>query len=460
MWNKMRIPFFLFLFISFTLPASAEEIFFPSRALSLMEVYRLARENDPAFGASRSARKAGIEKLHQGRSLLLPSINLRAGATSYEYDISYGVLTEFLPEGTIAYNEYKYSVVLNQPLFHRETFSLYGQAKLLTGMAEIEYSMAEQNLILRVAQAYFDILLAKDNLEFILAQKAAISRLLEQAKLAFEVGKSDITAIHEAQAGYDLAVSREIMAQNELEIKKEALSRLIGFKPPFVLPLREDFKPMLPLPNNIDTWIEMSESDNFLISVNRSRYEMARLDVDRNRGQRMPTLDLVGTYSFESADGGIFGTGSDTTARTVGITLQMPIFTGGGISSKIRESVANREKARQELEDTLRMVRVETYRAFLTVKAGVSQVKAFEQALVSSRSSLKSTGKGFSLGLRTGIDVLNAQQQLFGVKKDLASSKYNLLLSLLRLKAVAGSLSENDVEEINRWIVAENIKVE
>ena len=286
------------------------------------------------------------------------------------------------------------------------------------------------------------------------SQKAAISEQLAQAKRNFEVGTSTITDTHEAQARFDLTTAQEIAAQNDLEIKRSALQRVIGTTPDQLSPLSGTLPLTVPEPNNVEQWIANAEQKNYQLRIQEAAVEIATQEVERNRAGHYPTLDMVATYGDNSASGGAFNVGSDTKSKTIGLQLNLPIYQGGAVNSKVREALANQEKSRQDLEDTKRQIALQTRQAFLGVTSGSAQVRALEQALVSNQSSLDSTKLGFEVGVRTSVDVLNAQQQLFSAKRDLAQARYNYIQNQLKLRASVGSLAEPDLEQVNQWLTS------
>jgi outer membrane protein len=420
-----------------------------AQAADLLETFRAAQANDPVFAAARAALQAGQEKLPQGRALLLPSVNLSANSTLNDQTTQYQGTAPF-PSGNSRYNSHGYGVNLTQPLFRQQNWLTYGEAELQVAQAEAQFRIAEQDLILRVAQAYFDVLIAQDSVQLAEAQKTAIAEQLEQARRNFEVGSATITDTHEAQARYDLTGAQEIAAQNELEIRKRALQQLIDAMPQDLRHLGKGFKLESPQPADMEKWVDDAQSGSLQLAIAQAGAEIAEKEVARNRGGHYPTLDLVANYSNNQSGGGSFGVGSDTTSKSVGVQLNLPLFQGGATNSKWREAEANRERARQELEDTRRSVAQQTRQAYLGVVSGIAQVKALQQALTSSESVLEASKLGHEVGVRTNLDVLNAQQQLYATRRDLYQAQYNYLLSQLRLKAAAGSLGEEDLGRINQ----------
>ncbi len=410
----------------------------PVFADDLMQIYRAAQTRDAVFAGARAAQQAGKEKLTQGRSLLLPSVNLSAN-TTYN-DLNSPLLTK-------KYNSHGYAVSVVQPLFREQNWATYQQADLQVAISEAQFKLAEQDVILRSAQTYFDVLIAQDTVQLTNAQKTAISQQLEQAKRNFEVGTSTITDTHEAQARFDLVVAQEIAAANNLELKRRALQQLVNGEVGELSALGSGFKLESPNPADVQKWVADAQQGNFQIVMAQAAEALAEQEVAKNRGGHLPTLDAVGNYS--NSTGCSFSCG-DTKSVSVGLQLNVPLFSGGAIQSKWREADANREKAKQDLENTRRNVELQTRQAYLGVVSGIAQVQALQQALKSSESLLQASKLGQEVGVRTSLDVLNAQQQLFSTRRDLLQSQYNFLVSHLRLKAAVGSLAEADLGQINK----------
>ena len=422
-------------------------------AADLLDFYHQAQNQDAVFASARATRQAGQEKLTQGRSQLLPSVNLNANSTYNNVNTTYtgaGAALFPFPSGDQRFNNHGYGVTLVQPLFREQNWASYSESELQVLQTEAQYKLAEQSLILRVAQTYFDVLIAQDTVQLAAAQKTAISEQLEQAKRNFEVGTATITDTHEAQARYDLVVAQEIAAQSDLEVKRRTLQQLINAVPQELAPLGKSFQLEQPQPVDLNKWVEGAQQHNYQIASAQAAAEIADKEVDRNRGGHLPTVDLVANYSKNSANGSIYGIGSDTTATTVGVQMNIPLFEGGAIQSKWREAEANRERARQDLENTRRTVELQTRQAYLGVVNGIAQVQALQQALKSSESLLDASKLGHDVGVRTNLDVLNAQQQLFSTRRDLYQAEYNYLVSQLNLKAAVGELSEEDLSRVNQ----------
>jgi outer membrane protein len=414
----------------------------------LLSVYRDAAGYDAQFAAARASRDAGIEKLPQGRSGLLPTIGAGASTTWNDTETT----PRTIPSVTYPkeYNSHGWTATLTQPLFRWQNWTAYKQGELAAEVAEMQFNAAKQDLIVRAAQAYFDVLLAQETAATAAAQKTAITQQLESAKRNFEVGTSTITDTHEAQARFDLAVATEIAAQNDLTVKRQVLQVLIGKEPELLKALRPGAQIGRPQPDDILKWAETAEAGNLSVAQAQAAYEIADQEVSKQRGGHLPTLDVVATYGKSGAGySSATGSGIDTKATTVGLQLTVPLFAGGAIMSKDREAVALREKARSDLDNARRQASLGARQAYLGVTSGFSQVKAYEAAVASSQSALESNKVGYDVGVRINIDVLNAQSQLFDTRQKLAKARFDTLIAQLKLKQAAGNLTEDDLAAIN-----------
>jgi outer membrane protein len=425
----------------------------PLAAAELLQTYREARANDPVYASARAARDAGRENLPQGLALLLPNISANAFTQMNYNDINFR--DDVLPASKRDGNTNGYNVSLTQPLFNWQSIMLYKEAGYKVAQAEAAFGQVAQDLIVRVAQAYFDVLASQDSLAFIQAQKIAISEQLAQAKRNFEVGTATITDTHEAQARFDLATSQEIAAQSDLEIRQRTLQQIIGKFPDRLTPLRSSTELSPPNPNAMEPWVASAEVQNFTVRVQEAALEIATREIERSRAGHYPSLNMVGNYGNNLASVatiGVTNQGTDITSRNIGLQLAIPLYAGGGTESLVRQAIANQEKARQDLENARRSAALAVRQAYLGVTNGMAQVRALQQALVSSQSALDSNKLGYEVGVRINIDVLNAQQQLFSTMRDLSRARYDTLLNGLKLKAAAGTLAEQDVEAVNRLL--------
>ena len=427
----------------------------PARAADLLQIYRDALANDATYASARAARDAGLESLPQGLAQILPTVNATAFTQDNRTNISFrGAAPDSQRQG----NSNGFTVTLTQPLFNWQNIQAYKEAGFKAAQAEATFGQATQDLIVRVAQAYFDVLASQDSLAFIQGQKVAISEQLAQAKRNFEVGTATITDTHEAQARFDLATSQEIAAQSDLEIKKRTLQQIVGKFPERLEPLKPNIDLNPPKPNSMEDWATAAASQGYPVRAQEAALEIAVREIERTRAGHLPTLNIVGSTggssSSISTSTSINNNASDATSSAISLQLAIPLYAGGNVSSLVRQAVANREKAQQDLEGARRTAALSARQSYVGVTNGMAQVKALEAALVSSRSALDSNKLGYEVGVRINIDVLNAQQQVFSTLRDLSRARYDTILNGLRLKAASGTLGEADVEEVNRLLGA------
>jgi outer membrane protein len=412
-------------------------------AENLLDVYRLAQTNDPTWARALAAHQANIEKGPQGRALLLPSVLFNASAAKLNQESKTATVDD-----SFRYRNDTYSVQLTQPLYRKQNFAAYAQGVSGVSQAEAELAIARQDLILRVAGAYFDVLAAHDTLDYTTAEKQAIDRQLGLATRNYDVGTKTLVDVHEAQARFDQAHAQEIVAGIDLNSKQEALIQITR-APAALAKLAARLPLATPEPNDPEKWTAAAQAQSAQIKVKEEALEIALQEIEKNRGGHYPTLDLVASRSYSDAGGSVFGTPIESTTDQIALQLQVPLFQGGSVASKVRESLARRDEAREGLEQTRREVTRQAREAYVAVVSGISRVKALEQALASNQRALESTVQGFETGVRTGIDVLNAQRDLYRAKRDLSQARYNYLVSRLRLKAAAGTLGEDDVLALN-----------
>jgi outer membrane protein len=424
-----------------------------AQAADLIQVYQQALANDATYASARSSLAAGQERIAQGRAGLLPNIsasgsNLRNNGEFIPFnegvlDVVNGQLV--VPKRQDADNHTNtYTVSLSQPLFNWGLWQSYQQSKLAQAVAEATFAQARQDLITRVAQAYFDVLTAQDNLTSTQAQKVATTEQLASAKRNFEVGTQTITDTHEAQAAYDLVVAQEFAAINDLDNKRTALQVIVGKGPGELAPLRTGVTIDPPSPAVVDPWVGSAEDQNFSVISAQLSLEIAKRDIARNRANHMPTLNL--TAAAQHTNQTTYGA---TNNKAIGVTWSVPIFSGFAVTSQVRESIALEDKARNDLEATKRNATQTARQAFLGMTSGLAQVKALEAAEVSSKSSLDSNKLGYQVGVRINIDVLNAQKLLYSTQKDLSKARYDTIMNGLRLKSAAGTLKEEDLAPVN-----------
>jgi outer membrane protein len=426
------------------------------QAADLMRIYHEALTQDTQYRSARAAHQAAQEKLVQGRSGLLPNVTLSGFRTEQQVNAD----NIFTGAGTInpqAVTIHGRGVTISatQPLFRMENIIIYQQSKNEVGRADAQFIVAAQDLILRVAQAYFDALDAQIDVEVAEAQKKAILVQLAQAKRNFEVGTATIVDTNEAQARHDLIISQEIAARNALEIKKRTLQGIIDRFPEHLEGTRDVAADLAKLQYaTMEEWVHAAEDKNFSLKIQKAVYEIAQQEVKRMWAQHYPTVDLVAQYSDQSGVGGaITGRGIDLVSKSIGVQLNVPIFQGFSTQSRVREALALQEKALNDLENTKRNIILQVRQQYLNVTNGIAQINALKQALKSSQTQLDSTALGQQVGVRTEVDVLNAQQQTFAAKRDLAKAYHSYLMARLRLSAEAGELDEDRLLQINAMLI-------
>lgn len=412
----------------------------------LRDVYRLAQENDPQLRAAAAGHRAALEVKPQARAFLLPNVNFGAQTQLSDVEIKQPV------SNTYDYKSSGYSLSLRQAIYHHDYYVQLRQADASIARADAEYGSAVQALVVRVAEAYFNLLAAEDNLRFAEAEKTAIAQQLRQTQQRFEVGLSAITDVHEAQAGYDAAVAQEIVAQNVLENAREVLRELTGQDHSTLAPLADEIPLQRPEPEDIDQWVETALRENLQLLAADASAQIAREEVSRRRAGHYPTLDLVASHNWSDTTEAQTVTANENVSNIIGLQLNIPLYAGGAVSSRTREATHLYSQAQEGLELTRRATVRQTRDAYLGVTAGISTVEARRQALASARTAQEATQAGYEVGTRTAVDVLNLQRELFRAERDYARARYDYALSTLRLKQAAGILTEADLEHVNGWL--------
>ncbi len=422
----------------------------PVHAENLLDIFRQAVENDAVIRAAAAKRAAAGESRPLSRALLLPNFTFSADYSRGRNEIISSGSPFFRPQEVFFWSK-GYSLTLTQPIYNRDYFVQLKQADAIIKSADADFAAAQQDLIIRVTEAYFNILGAMDNLEFVLANKVSIQRQLDQAKQRFEVGLIAITDVHESQAAFDNARAQEIEAQNLLSNTREAMRIITGRQHENVAILSAEIPLIKPEPANIESWSETALVQNFQVIAREYQLLLAQEEVKRRRSGHLPTLDLSGSHRYSDVDDGFFG-GSEREDSSIGLVFNLPIYQGGGVNARVREALHLQDQAREELElrrrETLRQARD----SYLNVLAGIETVKARTQSVVSAQSALDATEAGLEVGTRTTVDVLNVRQNLLLNKRDHARSRYTFLLNTLRLKQAAGSLMPRDLEQLNAWL--------
>lgn len=414
-------------------------------AEDLLAVARAALANDAQFQSARAQREATSEKLPQARAGLLPSLTLNGTTQWNDVEISKPV------DRSTQYNSHNFGFQLTQPLFRWANWVQFEQGKLQVAAADAQLAQARQDTLLRAAQAYFDLLYAQDVLTSIVAQKTAASEQLELARKSFEVGTVTITDVHEAQSRYDLATAQEIAARSDIEVKRHALAVITGRAPEALRGLRSEVAFTLPEPARMEEWVDRAQTESLTVLAQLANQEIANREIERQRAGHYPTVDLVATYGQNKTVITFAGSplNNESTTGTVGVQVSVPLFQGLGQESRVRESAHLLDRARAEVDFARRNAAQQARQAWLGVANGIAQTAALRAAQVSSQSSLDANKLGYEVGVRINIDVLNAQQQLYVTRRDLAKARYDTLLAQLRLKAAAGQLAEPEIEAVN-----------
>ncbi|MDK3024930.1 TolC family outer membrane protein [Cupriavidus taiwanensis] len=429
----------------------------PASAADLLQVYRDAQANDAQFASARSQLLATREKLPQGRAGLLPQVVGTAGANRTKLDQTASLPIGGAPSasGTRFFNNNNWQLQLSQPLFRWDRWETYKQGELAALAGEVSFHQAELDLITRSAQAYFDVLAAQDNLYLARAQKKAIAEQLEQAKRNFEVGTATIVDANDAQARFDLATSTEIAAQSDLEIKRATLQQITGKPVDELMGLRPEAPIPGPQPPDVNAWAAQAETSNLQVNLASYNLETAQRETNKAKAGHLPSVDLVASYGFNNQTGSATqAISTHYNASQIGVQLTLPIFAGGQIQSRVRETLALADKAASDLEFARRTAAQTARQTYSGVSNGLAQVKALEAAERSATSAVESNQLGYDVGVRINIDVLNAEAQLFSTRRDLARARYDTIMNGLRLKASTGVLQESDVVQINTLLTS------
>ena len=414
------------------------------QAQNLVTLFEAAKGYDAAFKSAQSQYTATLAKADQGLGNLLPTAGLSATANKTTVDLMSGSLAG----QSKAYASNSATLSASQPLYRPANLANYRQAQKQIDLAAAQIKAAEQDLIVRVSQAYFDVLSSKDSLTFVRAQKTAVAEQLAAAKRNFEVGTTTITDTREAQARYDLVLAQEIATENDLSVKKLALDLLVGASntDPKSLILPVQLK--APQPADIQTWV-MQSADHPGITQARVALDIAKLEVDKSTAGHKPTVDLTAGYTPTRYKDGYTATQVDTNATSISLNFNLPLFAGFATQNRIKETVALEEKARTDLEAAERNVAQATRTAYLGLQSGLGQVNALAAAEASSQSALDANLLGYKVGVRINIDVLNSQSQLYQTKRDLAKARYDVLVGQLKLRQANGSLKAEDLQAVN-----------
>lgn len=420
-------------------------------AADLLQALAQAEQSDPLYREAQANALATAEGIPQARAQLwLPVLNLTAGGSRSSQEITQDA--PFGNDGDVAFNSYDYQVNLTQPVFHRDRLVRLEQANKRLRQAQAELETAYQDLMLRVAERYFDVLAAEDDVQFAAAEKESLAGQLEQARQRFEVGLIAITDVQEARAGYDRALAQEITNANALENAREALREVTGAASDTVAALGDALPLVRPEPDDIEAWTATAMAQNLSIMAAQIGTEVALDEIAAQEAGHYPTLAITGSQGRIS-QGGRFGQ-TQIDGGEVGMRFTLPLYAGGSVVSRTRQATHEHAAAVERLERARRAVYRETREAFLGILSQISSINALRQAVLSSRTALDSTRAGFEVGTRTTVDVVTAERGLSEARRDLSRARYTYVVQRLRLKRAAGTLSPDDLAAMNTWLVS------
>ncbi|NJS36083.1 MAG: TolC family outer membrane protein [Brachymonas sp.] len=421
------------------------------QAQSLVDLYQAASSYDAAFQGAKAQYEANLARAEQAKAGLYPTVNLSANLSGTNSDIQKPAPAPGYNRG---FGSQSAAISANQPLYRPANRATAAQGELQATQARSALITAEQDLIVRVSQAYFDVLASQDGLTFVKAQKAAVSEQLAAAKRNFEVGTSTITDSREAQARFDLVVAQEIAAENDLRVKQIALDQLVGKTGSVPKSLAVPVKLPDLLPADVNSWVIQAQNNHPSIKASELGVEIAKLETTKAQAGEKPTIDATASYGLNYGSGSVAGRlNSENRNATIGIALNYPLFTGYAVQNRIKETLQLEDKAKSDLEAAKRSIAQATRTAYFGVLSGQGQVKALEAAEASSQSALDANKLGYQVGVRINIDVLNSQSQLFQTKRDLAKARYDVLVGGLRLRQANGTLKADDLNAVNVLLI-------
>jgi outer membrane protein len=419
----------------------------PATGDDLVKVYGRAVEQDAKIREARATRDAAQENVPLARAQLLPNVSATAAANQNH-------LERKATGNTLGYGSGTAALSVTQPIYRRDRWIRLDQAKNQTAQADALLSSEDQNLIIRVSKAYFDVLTGEDGLEFARSEKTAIARQLEQAKQRFQVGLDAITSVHEAQARYDRSVADEVLAQNTLEQAWEALRQIVAERPRKLARLKPEIPLQPPSPADENQWSQWAQENNPSIQAALQGAEAAKREIEVQRSGHYPSLDAVASYGVNRYTGlpdqySASDSLSDVDRGAIGLQLTIPIYAGGSVDASTRQARSKFEAAQESLDGQRRSIEKSVRDAYRSVNLSIARVKALKATTVSAQSALEATTAGYEVGTRTLVDVLNAQRDLFSARRDYANSRYVYVLAGLALKQAAGNVSEQDLVLVN-----------
>lgn len=416
--------------------------------IDFTQALELALQNDLDLQAAEFSFQSTLSTRNLSRASLLPQISATVSTSETEQETANSSLPNQVENKTIDFGTDGYNISLSQTIYNHSIYKQLEQTDLSIAAATATVEAARQNLVVRLAEAYFNVLGAQDNLKFAEAEKDAIGKQLEQAKKRFEVGLIAVTDVKESQASYDISVAQEIDARNTLSASLEALAVILGDYHPNLTPMKKKIPLSTPEPAIIDEWTDSARTNNLAYKAAKYNFQAAQKQVDADFSAHYPQLNLNADRTYRSPEDSNFVT-ADTTDTTISLQLTVPIYSGGATSAKHKQSVALKEKARAEQNKALRQAIQQTRDAYLGVQSSIAQAKALKQALASTQVAHEATQAGFEAGTRTAIDVLTALREVYRAERDYARARYTYVINTLRLKQAAGTLTMDDGRNIN-----------
>ncbi len=426
-----------------------------AQAQSLLHMVEQASGYDAQWQAARANVDAAISRGEQARAGLLPQVGLQAQSQYGRTEIS-------RPELTLTGPNHQLGITASQPLYRPANRIALEQGKLGSAIARLQLDATSQDLLVRVAQAYFDVLAAQDTMAFVNAQKAAVQEQLAAAKRNFDVGTATITDSREAEARFDLVRAQEIAAENDLTVKRLALDNIVGTPGNQPWPLKQPVHLPTLVPADVSSWVDQAQADQAQIRIAQLAVDNARLETKKAETGHLPTVDAqasVGRQFYPKGSTTLPGNSYNATQGTVGVVVNVPLFAGFAVQNRVKETLALETKGEAELDNARRTVTQNVRNAFYGVQSTASQVKALEAAEASSQLALDANRTGYEVGVRINIDVLNAQSQLYQTKRDLAHARYNSLLGQLRLKQASGTLTLDDIRALDQTLLQRDAAV-
>lgn len=440
--NQLRLRFFLsLLFLVSAVPAYCQD---------LLEIYHLALENDPVLKQANANQRAIAEAKNLSVANFFPTVSA-TGIDNLTRLVNDRATYQGL--GIQKYNDQSLTLNLTQPIFHWDHWIQLSQSDNQLAQAEADYQAEMQKLMVKVTDAYFNVLSAEDNLKFSSSEKQAIARQLEQAKQRFAIGLTDITEVHEAQAAFDRASAGEIEAANSVDNQKEALMEIIGQQNIELATIKETIPLTKPEPEDISAWSDTAEFNNLSIISAFNQMEFARKAIEIQKNGHLPKLDLTASYGkFDTSS----NFGLQGNSESVGLRLNMPLYEGGAVNIRTRQASFRYEQAKETLNAAKRSVKRQVKDAFRGILSSISRVEALKTAVNSAETALQSTEAGFDVGIRTLVEVLNEQKNLYRARRDFSRARYDYLLNSVKLKQASSSLIPEDLIRINQMLAADS----